>query len=85
MEDPWPSPVEFEAASKLIAAWTPDAMPRRIRNEKRTIRAPRKNECPSNFTECRVGALLGALFWQGFFVMFIKVRGNKLSQPFNIG
>jgi len=78
MEDPWPSPVEFEAASKLIAAWAPDAMTRRIRDERRSIRAPRKIEYPADLTECKVRALLGALFRLGFFIMFIKVRGNKL-------
>jgi hypothetical protein len=49
MEAAPPSPVEFEAASKAIAAWAPDARPRRIRVEKRTIRARLRNPHPGDF------------------------------------
>jgi hypothetical protein len=41
--------VEFEAASKLIAAWTPDAMTRRIKVAKRTIEARLMNQDPGDF------------------------------------
>jgi len=74
----WLSPVEFEAASKPIAARATDAITRSIRVEKRTIRALRKIEYLADFTGCIVRALLGALFWQGLFIIVIKVRGNKL-------
>jgi len=85
MEAPPPSPAETEAASKPIAAWAPDAMTRRITVEKRTIRARRKNPHLADFTEYRVRALLGALFWQGFFIIVIKVGRNTPAQQFILG
>jgi len=78
MEAPWPVPVEFEAASKPIAAWALDAINRRITVEKRSIRAPRKIECQADLTGYSVRTSIGALFWQSFFIIVIKVRGNKL-------
>jgi hypothetical protein len=80
MEAPPPSPVEFEAASKAIAAWAPDAITRKIRVEKRTIRARRKIGFPPDFTEYGLRASFGALFWQDFFIIVIKVRRNTPSQ-----
>jgi hypothetical protein len=77
--------MEFEAASKAIAAWAPVAMPRRIRVEKRTIRARQKNPHPGDFTRYRVKALFEVLFWQGLFIIVIKVRRNKLLHPYYIG
>jgi len=62
MEAPWPDPVEFEAASKPIAAWAPDAKPRRITVEKRTIRARQKNPRPDDFPGYGVKVLFRALF-----------------------
>jgi hypothetical protein len=78
MEAAWPFPVEFEAASKPIAAWAPDARTRRITVEKRTIRVRRKIEYTADFTGYALRTSTGSIFWQGLFIMSIKVQLNKL-------
>jgi hypothetical protein len=51
----------------------------------RTGKSRTMKEYPPDFTGYGVRALLEVLYLQGFFIIFIKIRRNKLLQPFILG
>jgi hypothetical protein len=67
------------------AIWTANMRARRMMVEMRTGKSRPMKEHPPDFTGYRVKTSSESLFWQGLFIMAIRVHRNKLLQPFILG
>ncbi len=67
------------------AIWIANMRTRKMMVEMRTGNSRPMNEHPGDFTGYRVRTSIGLLFWQGLFIMAIRVQRNKLLQHFILG
>jgi hypothetical protein len=77
------APLGYMATVRVVAAkatgiWIANMRARKMMVEMRTGKSRPMKEYPPDFTGYAPRTSIGALFWQGLFIIVIKIRRNKL-------